>query len=329
MPSKEEAAYWSRRRERLVQQLVRDEARLNERLARLYASEADRLEREIASYYQRYGEENVVEYRRLLVTLSDEDRRQLMEQMDEFAAKYPQYAHLLPVRSSIYRLDELEGIQASIRVQQLRIGAIEQEEMEAHFERQARRAANVAAEEMGFGANFYAVNDPVIRETVAAAWADGKHFSQSIWDNRERLASYLNDDFAKMLARGVTYEEMARGLRQRFEHVSRRDSMRLVYTEGTFLLNEAQARVHEEDFETYRLSCVNDGRACEACRKLQAAQRASPARFDERRPGVNFPPLHPWCRCSYEVVVEDWDAWIDAYVASRGGDSAKQREMVE
>ena len=317
-----DAAYWAKRRERLAEQLVRDEARLNERLAKVYASEADRLEREIASYYQRYGEENVVEYRRLLVTLSDEDRRQLMEQMDEFAAKYPQYAHLLPVRSSIYRLDELEGIQASIRVQQLRIGAVEQAEMEAHFERQAQRAANLAAEEMGFGANFYAVNDPVVRETVGAAWAEGKHFSQSIWDNRERLASYLNDDLAKMLARGVRYEEMARGLRQRFEHVSRRDSMRLVYTEGTFLLNEAQARVHEEDFETYRLSCVNDGRACDVCRKLQAAQRASPARFDERRPGVNFPPMHPWCRCSYEVVVEDWDAWVDDYVARRGGDAA-------
>ena len=319
MPSEEE--YWRRRRDALAQQLVDDEAELNRRLAELYEQEAAWLDREIASYYQRYGEDNVIEYRRLLVTLSDDDRRMLMEQMDEFAEQYPQYAHLLPVRASIYRLNELEGIQASIRVQQLRIGAIEQAELEAHFERQATRAANVAAEEMGFGENFYRVNDSVIQETVGAAWANGKHFSESVWDNRERLASYLNDDFAKMLARGVTYEEMARSLRDRFEHVSRRDSMRLIYTEGTFLLNEAQAKVHESDFEHYRLSCVNDGRACKVCRGLQAEQKERPARFDERAPGVNFPPLHPWCRCSYEVAVDDWDAWIDDYVAKRGGDA--------
>lgn len=327
MPSEEE--YWRRRRESLASQLVNDEEELNRRLAELYDQEAAWLEREIASYYQRYGEDNVIEYRRLLVTLSDDDRKMLMERMDEFAEQYPQYAHLLPVRSSIYRLNELEGIQASIRVQQLRIGAIEQAELDAHFARQAQRAANAAAEEMGFGESFYRVNDSVIRETVGAAWANGKHFSESIWDNRERLASNLNDDFAKMLARGVTYEEMARSLRDRFERVSRRDSMRLIYTEGTFILNEAQAKVHEADFEHYRLSCVNDGRACKVCRGLQAEQRARPARFDERAPGVNFPPLHPWCRCSYEVAVDDWDAWIDEYVAKRGGDAVTRRQEAE
>ena len=322
MPSEEE--YWRRRRDELARQLVNDEAELNRRLAELYEGESAWLEREIAAYYQRYGENNVIEYRRLLAALSDEDRRMLMERMDEFAEQYPQYAHLLPVRASIYRLNELEGIQASIRLQQLRIGAIEQAELEAHFERQAQRAANLAAEEMGFGESFYRVNDPVIRETVGAAWANGKRFSDSIWDNRERLATYLNDDFAKALARGVAYEEMARTLRDRFEHVSRRDSMRLIYTEGTFLLNEAQAKVHESDFDHYRLSCVNDKRACKVCLGLQAEQRERPARFDERAPGVNFPPLHPWCRCSYEVAVEDWDAWIDDYVARRGGDAVTE-----
>lgn len=313
--------YWSERRDELVAQLADDEDELNRRLAELYEREIDRLEREIAAYYQAYGEGNVIEYRRLLADLSDEDRRLLMEQMDDFAAKYPQHAHLLPVRASIYRLNELEGIQASIRVQQLRIGAIEQDEMRAHFERQARRAADLAAEEMGFGGSFHAISAQVVRETVGAAWARGGSFSERIWANREKLASYLNDDLAKMIARGAAYEEVARALRDRFEGVSRRDAMRLVYTEGTFLLNEAQAMVHEQDFEFYRLSCVHDKRACEVCRGLESAQAENPARFSERVPGVNFPPMHPWCRCSYEVEVPDWDGWIDSYVAKRGGDA--------
>lgn len=34
----------------------------------------------------------------------------------------------------------------------------------------------------------------------------------------------------------------------------------------------------------------------------------------DRKPGVNFPPFHPWCRCTFEIVVDDWDKWLDDYV---------------
>lgn len=317
----EEAEYWRARRDELLGQMAEDERELFAKLEKLYATEAAKLERDIASYYQRYGERNVIEYRVLLASLPDEDRRLLMERMEDFARKYPQHAHLMPIRESIYKLNELEGIQAAIRIQQLEIGAIEQELFSEHFERQAQRGANFAAEQMGFGSNFYGVNAQVVTETVGAAWAAGAAFSERIWENREKLASYLNDDFAKLAARGVAYDRMARELADRFGHVSARDAKRLVYTEGTFLFNEAQAQVHESDFETYKISCVHDGKACPVCRELEAAQEKDPVRFSDRRPGVNFPPLHPWCRCSYEVVVEDWDAWIDDYVARRGGDA--------
>lgn len=314
--------YWQARREALLAQMEADEARLNEGLAGLYASEAAKLEREIASYYQRYGEGDVIQYRRLLATLPDADRRLLIERIDEFARKHPQWAHLAPVRKSIYMLNELEGVQASIRMQQLEIGAIEQEELDAHFERQARRAANLAAEEMGFGKSFYPIGAPLVQATVGAAWASGESYSERLWGNRERLAAYLNDDFAKGIARGLAYDKLAKQLAERFENVSTRDAKRLVYTEGTFLFNESQARVHEQAFQMYSIKCVNDGKACPVCRDLQSEQARDPARFEERAPGVNFPPLHPWCRCAYVIEVEDWDAWVDAYVAARGGDSA-------
>lgn len=313
--------YWAGRRDELLRQMEADETRLKDRLAKVYATQAKELEREIAAYYQRYGEDNVIEYRRLLQSLSADDRALLIERMDEFAAKYPQYAHLMPVRESIYKLNELEGIQASIRMRQLEIGAIEQGELDEHFRRQAQRAANLAAEQMGFGTNFYSINSQVVIETVGAAWASGRSFSDTIWGNREKLAAYLNDDFAQLLARGASYDKVAKELSERFENVSMRDIRRLVFTEGTFLFNEAQAQVHESDYEYFAISCA-DSKACQKCKDLQAAQAVKPVRFDERKQGVNFPPIHPNCRCDYTVEVDDWDAWIDSYVAARGGDSA-------
>lgn len=320
--SKPSDEYWRERRDEFLAQLEADEAALRSRLEKVYASEAAKLDKLIAAYYAKYGEDKVIEYRRLLQSISDEDRTLLMERVDEFARKYPQYADLMPVRESIYRLNELEAIQMQIRIQQCEIGAIEQAELEQHFNEQARRAANIAAEEMGFGKDFYRYDSEVVKATVGAAWASGEDFSSRIWANREKLAAYLNDDFSKLIARGVSYDEISRELRERLGHSGTRTAMRLVYTEGTFLFNEAQARVHEQDFECYAISCIHDGKACEVCRGLEAYQKQHPARLSERKPGTNFPPMHPWCRCSYTVEVEDWDKWIDDYVQNRGGDSA-------
>lgn len=315
-----EADYWAARRAELLEQMESDEAALQAKLSKLYEKQVAQLEREIAAYYQEYGEKSVIEYRKLMVSLSEKDRKMLIERMDEFAKKYPQYAHLIPVRESIYKLNELEGIQASIRLQQLEIGAIEQSELEAHFRKQAQRAANLAAEELGFGSNFYGIDAAVVTGTVGAAWAKGKAYSETVWDNREKLAAYLNDDFAQLVARGAPYDKVAQAMGERFASVGGNDIRRLIYTEGTFLFNEAQAQVHQTDFNDYALSCA-DSRACQVCRDLQAEQRARPARFEDRAPGVNFPPLHPWCRCSYTVEVGDWEAWIDRYVERHGGDS--------
>ena len=322
-----DADYWAGRRKELLAQMEADEERLNKRLAKVYDRQARQLEREIAAYYQQYGEQNVIRYRDLLHDLSDTDRKLLMERMDDFAEKYPQYADLMPVRESIYKLNRLEGIQTAIRLQQLEIGAIEQEELDEHFKKLAQRSANLAAEEMGFGKEFYSIDSQLVSATVGRRWSKGESYSEKIWNNREKLAAYLNDDFAQMVARGDSYEKAVKALKERFEGVSERDIRRLVFTEGTFLTNEAQAQVHQSEYEYYALACA-DARACDVCKALEREQLAHPARFDEREPGVNFPPMHPWCRCGYTIEVPDYEEW-EAEYASRHGSTPPESAKVE
>ncbi len=166
-----DADYWAGRRKELLAQMEADEERLNKRLAKVYDRQARQLEREIAAYYQQYGEQNVIRYRDLLHDLSDTDHKLLMERMEDFAKKYPQYADLMPVRESIYKLNRLEGIQTAIRMQQLEIGAIEQEELDEHFKKLAQRSANLAAEEMGFGKEFYSIDSQLVSATVGRRWS--------------------------------------------------------------------------------------------------------------------------------------------------------------
>lgn len=304
MSRRDDGSYWEKRRLDLLGQLEKDEERLYKRLEKVYASEIAKLERDIAAYYRQYGESGVVAYRKMLAAMTERDRRLLLEQMDEFAKRYPQYAHLMPVRESIYKLNEMEGIQLSMRIQQLRIGAIEEEEVTAHLEKLAQRSANLAAEQMGFGTAFYAVDASVVKAVVDVAWAQGESFSERIWGNRQKLAAYLADDFAKAIARGASYERITREISDRFDGVSKRNIRRLVYTEGTYVFNESHARVHAQWYSHYSLSTVTDGRACDQCRDVERATVAEPALFEERMPGANFPPLHPGCRCSYVTLVE-------------------------
>lgn len=302
-------AYWSNRQKQLNSQLEKDEEKLRQKLSAEYDKQSKRLEKEIASYYQLYGANDAIEYRTLLLSLSDADRQLLMERMDEFAQKYPQYAHLMPVRESIYKLDRLEGLQMSIRMQQLEIGAIDNIQLEQHLSEYAAKSANVAAEQLGLGKNFYNINSDVVKMTINKKWINDKNFSERIWDNRKKLADYLCNDFASAVVRGDSYQKCINALKDRFDNVSRNDMFRLIYTEDTYVTNEASAQTFEEYYEQYQFHTV-DGNACKTCKGINEKIFY----FKDRKPGLNFPPLHAWCRCYYTVEVDDWDKWMDDYV---------------
>ena len=308
-------SYWTDRQEQLKQSAEKSEAALKKRLEKFYDAEFKRLDKEIAAYYQTYGYDNVIEYRRLLQSLSGEDRTLLMERMDNFAEKYPQYANLMPVRESIYRLDRLQGLQYSVFMTEAEIAGYTNEQIEAYLKRLSQQGLNYGMETLGFGKNFYSINDDIVRQFVDVPWCNGENFSTRIWNDTNRLAQYLNQDIAQGFARGDSYDKLVRNLRQRFRNVNRKNAYRLVFTEGTYVMAESSMQPFIQDFDKYHTSPVLDGKTCSICRGM----RRETFLMSERQPGVNFPPLHPNCRDSWEVVVDDWDAWMDEYVRKHGG----------
>lgn len=316
-------SYWEDRQRQLNKALAKDEENLKKRLSKIYDAEARRLEKEIANYYQQYGRENVIEYRRLMEALPDSDKVLLIEKMDKFAEKFPEYSHLMPVRESIYKLDRIQGLQYSVIMQQLEIGAEENELIRKHLEQTASRSLETAAETMGFGSSFYAMNKYIVKTFVDVPWSNGAKFSDTIWKNKAKLYNYLNTDLAQGFARGDSYDRLAKQIRERFGKVSRNDAYRLIYTEGTYVQAEASMQPFTEDFEKYRISTVGDNKVCPICEAM--AQEVF--EIKDRTPGENFPPFHPWCRCTFIVVVDDWDAWKRDYMAKHGGDQAEADEI--
>ena len=295
--------YWKKRTDELKKWASKNENSLNKRLSKYYEKEFSRLDKEIAAYYTKYGKDNVIEYRTILEKLPDEDIKLLMEKIDDFVYKYPKYAHLVPVRESIYKLNRLEGLQYSIIMQQHEMAMKDQEEVTEYLNNLAAKSANTSMEAMGFGKNFYSVNDQIIKKFVDTPWSNGESFSTRIWNNTNKLANYLNTDIAQGFARGDSYAKLTSSLRNRFIKVSKNDAYRLIYTEGTYVMAEATMQPFTEDFEQYRISTVGDSRVCPICREMSSKV----FNISDRQAGVNFPPFHPWCRCTFEIVVDDWD----------------------
>lgn len=317
-------SYWSDRQKELCSSLEKDENELKQRLASIYEDEYAKLDREIAAYYQKYGENNVIKYRNLMQTLPADDVKLLIEQTDDFAAKYPQYANVLPVRTSIYKLNRLEGLQYSVRMHQLEIGAVNQQEITKHLNKLALKGANTSVESMGFGKNFYTESADIIKLFVDVPWCSGKSFSQRIWEDCDKLANYITTDIAQGFARGASYQKLTKQLHDRFVNVSKRDAYRLIYTEGTYVMAESTMQPFTEDFEQYRISTAADGKVCSICSSVAKEKFY----IKDRKPGINFPPFHPWCRCTFEIVVDNWDKWLDDYVKRHGGNGRQAEKML-
>ncbi len=51
----------------------------------------------------------------------------------------------------------------------------------------------------------------------------------------------------------------------------------------------------------YEFVCTGDGETCDICRGLSGER----FKIAERVPGLNFPPMHPWCRCFFDPVIPE------------------------
>lgn len=309
------ASYWQRRRARADARLGRAERDVAKRAEAYYREELRGLEKEIAAFYAEFPEGHVEAYRAAFKKLSADEERMLWEDCDRFAAEHPDRAWMVPVRKGMYRLTRLEGLQHSARLGLAKATANTETLLPRHFEETAREAARAVADTLGF--NTY--DEGAVRRFVGTEWADGKSYSARIWDNAAKLAEYVCGDMAKALARGDSYAKLRDEIARRFVGQSVSNIMRVVQTEGTYVSRQVQGEeMQRAGFGAYYIDSVEDKRTCGTCRSISKLSHERPFRFEDAKPGENYPPLHPRCRCEVNPAVDDWADFI------KGGDGRPQ-----
>ena len=159
-------------------------------------------------------------------------------------------------------------------------------------------------QQTGLAYGFSGLPESEIKHLQSFSWVgDGSTYSTNIWKNTGKLTSSIKDELLISLMTGRDTRETAQAIAERF-NVGQNDARRLVRTESAFFHNQMELLSYEEaDIEKYIFVAVLDKRTSRICQEHdnQVYDR------DKAVPGVNCPPMHPWCRSTTVGYDEDAD----------------------
>jgi SPP1 gp7 family putative phage head morphogenesis protein len=144
---------------------------------------------------------------------------------------------------------------------------------------------------------FNTIDNSLVQQMINHIWcADGKSWSQRIWENTQMLASTLNEELIHCVVSGKKTTQLKNLLQERFGvSYSRADA--LVRTELAHIQTQAANKRYEDyGVQEVEIWADEDERRCDVCGKLH----------EKRYPvGAAVPvPAHPRCRCCIVPVVE-------------------------
>lgn len=154
--------------------------------------------------------------------------------------------------------------------------------------------------ETGLAFNFSHVSRKQIDQALQMKWS-GKHFSDRIWQNTQQLADSLKDELLISLLTGRTDRETAESIQAQCGGGAKQ-ARRLVRTESCYMAGELTAQSYIDcGIKNYRYVAVLDLRTSKICRELDG--KVFPVK--DRKAGVNYPPMHPYCRSTTISVIDD------------------------
>lgn len=202
-------------------------------------------------------------------------------------------------------------------------------------------------QQTGLAYGFSGLPESEIKHLQSFNWVgDGSTYSTDIWKNTGKLTSSIKDELLMSLMTGRDIRETAQAIAERF-NVGQNDARRLVRTESAFFHNQMELLSYEDaEIEQYRFVAVLDKRTSHICQEHDNKVYDR----DKAVPGINYPPMHPWCRSTTvgydedadysklkrrarnpvtgktELVPADmsYDEWYDKYVAKDKGKSYNQ-----
>lgn len=162
----------------------------------------------------------------------------------------------------------------------------------------------VQASKGAFTANFAHFNEAQLRMVVSNPWGkDGKDFSKRIWKNyQQALPEMLRDTVLKSTLMGYGPHKASQLFHAKFQDFKKSNVHRLVTSEMGHIAEEAAAKGYEEnEIERYEYMATLESHTCDICGRLDGQK----FKLSERKDGINYPLIHPYCRCTTVPYIDD------------------------
>jgi SPP1 gp7 family putative phage head morphogenesis protein len=221
--------------------------------------------------------------------------------IDDFESTYDKLlatveAGKQPTPADLYKLDKYWRMQGQLKQRLEKLGETQITVLSKNFELNFFEV--YYSIDIDSKREFTRISRDGARQLINSIWcADGKTFSQRVWENVEDLINTLNDGLIDCVITGKKTSQLKKALRERFG-VSYNRADTIVRTEMSHIQNTAaQQRYKDYGIREVEVWADKDERLCDVCGKLH-----------QKRYGINDPspvPVHPRCRCSVIPVVED------------------------
>ena len=208
-----------------------------------------------------------------------------------------QWVKQLENASSKYHINKLEALK--IRTQQ----AVEKafgNELDA-VDSMARKVYSnsyyhsIFEMQKGFnmGREIATINEKALEKIITKPWAaDGKNFSDRIWQSKAQLVNELHNQLTRTVLLGNKPDSAIKAISDKF-NVSKSQAANLVMTEQTYFHSLATYDSFKSmGIKQYEFLATLDKRTTQMCRSMDGKHFP----MSEYMPGATAPPLHPRCR---------------------------------
>ena len=252
--------------------------------------------------------------RRIMEKTDEELERQLKKYyrqsrnsvIDEFEATYDKLIATIqkgkePTPADLYKLDKYWQMQGKIAKELTKLGDKQAAAMSKKFvEQWAQTYIQLA---INTDLYFGEVDRRIAFQMVNQIWcADGKSWSQRIWNNIGKLQETLNESLIECVVTGKKTTELRNMLQYRFD-VSYSQADTIIRTETAHIQTQAAAqRYMDLGIEKY-LILGNENDSCGSHKVNCSDMDRQEFFFSEMQIGVNAPPFHPNCKCTIKPIV--------------------------
>ena len=202
------------------------------------------------------------------------------------------------------RIGRLAQLQKDIDLQCKALYSTEVRANTSHYRRLCREAYSRTMYDIqrgtGMGFGFAKMSGKRTDEILMQPWS-GEHYSSRIWDNTQELADKLKCEILTGVLTGRAADVTALNIATRFGS-SAFEARRLVRTDSAYIAGQAEKDSYTEcGIEEYEFLATLDNKTSPRCRELDGKS----FRLQDAVPGINYPPLHPWCRSTTVAAFGD------------------------